>query len=176
MPRRFDAEQQRRRAVEAELNASHTTLARFDDEVPFVYRLLKAEGLLTSPVFIVLKAAERFAHRGTAIDQLWQTDFTYLKVIGWGWYYLSIVLNDFSCYIVALKLCTTMAATAVTSTLDSALQVYGLEQTPVDRRPRLLSDNGPSYVAAARPGLPMALEQRKPQATLRPTLSMRICK
>jgi transposase InsO family protein len=35
-----------------------------------------------------------------------QTDFTYLKVIGWDWYYLSTVLDDFSRYIVAYKLCT----------------------------------------------------------------------
>ena len=49
-----------------------------------VYRLLKAEGLITSPAFIVLKAADRFANPTTAINQLWQTDFTYLKVTGWG--------------------------------------------------------------------------------------------
>ena len=53
-----------------------------------VYRLLRAEGLLTTPAFIVIKAAERFANPTTAVNQLWQTDFTYLKVTGWGWYYL----------------------------------------------------------------------------------------
>jgi putative transposase len=110
-----------------------------------VYRLLRAEGLITSPAFIVMKAADRFANPTTAINQLWQTDFTYLKVTGWGWYYLSTVLDDFSRYIVAWKLCPTMAAADVTATLDLALQASGLDA--VDRRPRLLSDNGPSYLA-----------------------------
>ena len=113
-----------------------------------VYRLLRAEGLITSPAFIVMKAAERFANPTTAINQLWQTDFTYLKVIGWGWYYLSTVLDDFSRYIVAYKLCPTMAAADVTATLGLALQASGLNQVPLDQRPRLLSDNGPSYVAS----------------------------
>ena len=66
-----------------------------------VYRLLKARGLVTSPAFIVMKAADRFANPTTAINQLWQTDFTYLRVTGWGWFYLSTVLDDFSGYIVA---------------------------------------------------------------------------
>ena len=110
-----------------------------------VYRLLRAEGLITSPAFIVMKAADRFANPTTAINQLWQTDFTYLKVTGWGWYYLSTVLDDFSRYIVAWKLCPTMAAADVTATLGLALQASGLQA--VDRRPRLLSDNGPSYLA-----------------------------
>jgi transposase InsO family protein len=112
-----------------------------------VYRLLRAEGLITSPAFIVLKASDRFANPTTAINQLWQTDFTYLKVTGWGWYYLSTVLDDFSRYIVAWKLCATMAAADVTATLHLALKASGLDQAAVDRRPRLLSDNGPSYLA-----------------------------
>jgi putative transposase len=49
-----------------------------------VYRLLRANGLLTSPAFIVMKAADAFKDKTTAPNQLWQTDFTYLKVIGWG--------------------------------------------------------------------------------------------
>ena len=54
-----------------------------------VYRLLKAHDLITSPAFIVIKAADEFKDKTTAPNQLWQTDFTYLKVIGWGWFYLS---------------------------------------------------------------------------------------
>ena len=49
-----------------------------------VYRLLKSLDLITSPAFIVIKAADEFRDKTTAINQLWQTDFTYLKVIGWG--------------------------------------------------------------------------------------------
>jgi len=52
-----------------------------------VYRLLKAHDLITSPAFIVIKAADEFKDKTTAPNQLWQTDFTYLKVIGWGWFY-----------------------------------------------------------------------------------------
>ena len=51
-----------------------------------VYRLLKAHDLIGSPAFIVIKAADEFRDKTTAPNQLWQTDFTYLKVIGWGWY------------------------------------------------------------------------------------------
>jgi len=75
-----------------------------------VYRLLKAHDLITSPAFIVIKAADEFKDKTTAPNQLWQTDFTYLKVIGWGWFYLSTILDDFSRYIIAWKLCTTMKA------------------------------------------------------------------
>src|SRR6202011_5814724 len=64
-----------------------------------VYRLLKAHDLITSPAFILMKAADHFAQPTTAPNQLWQTDFTYLRVIGWGWFYLSTVLDDFSRYI-----------------------------------------------------------------------------
>jgi transposase InsO family protein len=51
------------------------------------------------PAFILMKAADHFANPTIAPNQLWQTDFTYLKAIGWGWFYLSTVLDDFSRYI-----------------------------------------------------------------------------
>jgi putative transposase len=113
-----------------------------------VYRLLKAHDLITSPAFILMKAADTFAHPTTAPNQLWQTDFTYLRVIGWGWFYLSTVLDDFSRYILAWKLCTSMTATDVSDTLAMALRSSGLQHARVRHRPRLLSDNGPSYLSA----------------------------
>jgi putative transposase len=112
-----------------------------------VYRLLKAHDLITSPAYIVIKAAEEFTNKTTAPNQLWQTDFTYLKVTGWGWFYLSTVLDDFSRYIIAWKLCTSMAAADVTETLEAALAASGCDQAKVLHQPRLLSDNGPCYVA-----------------------------
>jgi transposase InsO family protein len=112
-----------------------------------VYRLLKAHNLIASPAFIVIKASDAFKDKTTAPNQLWQTDFTYLKVIGWGWFYLSSVLDDFSRYILAWKLCTNMRAEDVTATLELALQASGLDHAKPADRPRLLSDNGSSYVA-----------------------------
>ncbi len=112
-----------------------------------VYRLLKAHDLITSPAFVVMKAADEFKDKTSAPNQLWQTDFTYLKVIGWGWFYLSTVLDDFSRYIIAWKLCMTMKAEDVTATLELALRSAGLDQVTVIHKPRLLSDNGSSYIS-----------------------------
>jgi len=69
-------------------------------------------------------------------------------VIGWGWFYLSTILDDFSRYIIAWKLCTTMKAEDVTDTLELALETSGIETARVVHRPRLLSDNGSSYLSA----------------------------
>ena len=130
-----------------ELAVRFTDERRYSVSEASVYRLLKANDLITSPACIVVKAADAFKDKTTAPNQLWQTDFTYLKVAGWGWYYLSTVLGDFSRFIVAWKLCATMRASDVTDTLDLALAASGLDQVEVVHRPRLLTDNGASYIA-----------------------------
>ena len=113
-----------------------------------VYRLLKAHGLITSPAFVVIKADDEFKDKTARPNEMWQTDFTYFKIIGWGWVYLSTVLDDFSRYIIAWKLCTTMRAEDVTDTLELALTASGCDSAKVLHKPRLLSDNGPCYIAA----------------------------
>ena len=58
------------------------------------------------------------------------------------------MLDDYSRYILAWTLGTTMKASDVTATLDLARAKAGVDEVAVVHRPRLLSDNGPCYVAA----------------------------
>lgn len=130
-----------------ELAVKFTDTKRYFVSEASVYRLLKARNLITSPAYVVIKAAEEFHDKTTAINQMWQTDFTYIKIIGWGWFYLSTILDDYSRYVVAWKLCTTMKTSDVTDTLGMALQASGCDQVAVRHKPRLLSDNGAGYVS-----------------------------
>ena len=113
-----------------------------------VYRLIKAHDLIASSVFIVMKAAKEFKDKTTAVAQMWQTDFTYLKIIGWGWMYMSTILDYYSRYVIAWKLCTTMKTSDVADTLELALQDSGCDQANVSHNPRLLSDNRSSYISS----------------------------
>ena len=88
----------------------------------------------------MIKAADEFTDKTTAINEMWQTDFTYFKIIGWGWYYLSTILDDYSRYIIAWKLCTNMRAEDVTDTIELALTASGCDQAIVRHKPRLLSN------------------------------------
>ena len=109
-----------------------------------VYRILKANGLITVPAFRIMSAADSFYDKTTAINQMWQTDFTYFKILGWGWYYLSTILDDYSRYIIHWELCSTMKADDVMQTVERAMQKTGLsEKNP----PKLLSDNGACYIS-----------------------------
>jgi putative transposase len=136
-----------------ELSPRELAVTYTDEQSSFVsestvYRLLKAHDLITSPAYILMQAADKFHNPTTRANEMWQTDFTYCKIMGWGWYYLSTVLDDFSRFIIAWRLCTTMSARDVSDTLDDALQFTGLNQIKVKHKPRLLSDNGPSYISS----------------------------
>ena len=112
-----------------------------------VYRILKEYDLVPSPNYIVMAAADQFHHPTNRVNELWQADFTYFKIISWGWYYLGSILDDHSRYIIAWKLFTSMATTDVKELLDLAVAKTGIEQVAVRHRPRLLSDNGACYVS-----------------------------
>jgi len=130
-----------------ELACRYTDENRYFVSESSVYRILKAADLITSPAYILMSASDAFKDPTTRVHEMWQTDFTYFRIIHWGWYYLSTVLDDFSRYIIAWKLSSTMGATDVTETLDEALAITGVDQVRVKHRPRLLSDNGSAYVS-----------------------------
>ena len=114
-----------------------------------VYRILKAHDLVTSPVYTVVSALNKFPQPTRAPNELWQTDFTWFKVAHWGWYYLCTILDDYSRYILACQLCIGMSAEEVKQTIETAIQFTGIRNPKVMSRPRLLSDNGPCYLSKA---------------------------
>ena len=69
--------------------------------------------------------------------------------MGWGWYLLSTVMDDYSRYIISWRLTPTMAATEMTDTLQDALMVTGRSAARVRHQPRLLSDHGPCDLSGA---------------------------
>jgi putative transposase len=110
-----------------------------------VYRILKQKGLVTTPAYVLLSASNEFKNKTQFVHELWQTDFTYFKILGWGWYYLSTILDDYSRYIIHWELCKTMKAEDVQRCVEKALTIAGLQN---GQRPKLLSDNGSCYIAA----------------------------
>jgi len=114
-----------------------------------VYRILKRAGLITAPAHIVLSAADEFEKKTKRINEMWQTDFTYFKIVGWGWYFLSTVLDDYSRFIISWDLRSQMTSKDVMPSLDKALHFAGLTQ---DTAPLLLSDNGKCYVSSELKG------------------------
>jgi putative transposase len=112
-----------------------------------VHRILKAYDLVASPAYIVVSAAEKFHQPTRRVHELWQTDFTWLKVAGWGHYFLTSILDDYSRYIIAWLLSTTMTADDVKMLIDRARAVTGVSAPRVHHRPRLLSDNGSAYIS-----------------------------
>lgn len=109
-----------------------------------VYRILKQAGLISPPTHELIKAADEFTDKTTRVNEMWQTDFTYFKVFGWGWYYLSTILDDYSRYIIHWELCKNMKRADVERNVNRALEKTGI---PLNQRPRLLSDNGSCYLA-----------------------------
>ena len=77
---------------------------------------------------------------------MWQTDFSLFRIKGWGDYYLSTVLDDYSRYIIAWKLSPTMNHEDVEQTLNLAAAATGIKQIQVG----YLVENPSTWTAETR--------------------------
>ena len=109
-----------------------------------VYRILRERGLITAPHHVVLSASDEFKKKTTYVNEMWQTDFSYFRITGWGNYYMGTVLDDYSRFIVAWELLPNMKVDDARSTVDKAILNSGLSK---NQMPKLLSDNGSCYIA-----------------------------
>ena len=148
-------EQQKQLVVEIALDyptlsARELSVKLTDEQQVFIsessiYRILKARGLITTPAYVLMSAGKEFTKKTHFVHEMWQTDFTYFKILGWGWYYLGTILDDYSRYIIHWELCVTMRAEDVQQVVDEAMKKAKLKK---NQRPTLLSDNGACFISS----------------------------
>lgn len=103
------------------------------------YRVLIAAGVLTSKVKKPSKKGKGF-HQPDAPHRHWHIDITYIKIKG-VFYYLILVLDGYSRYVVAWDLRDRMTEADVEIVIQK-----GAEAFP-DAKPRVISDNGSQFIA-----------------------------
>ena len=115
-----------------------------------VYRVLKQHGLVAPRPLPEMPAAPEWRHKTTRINEIWQIDATNLFVVGWGFYKLIPVLDDFSRKIIAWVLMPDETCDSISHAVERAIEAVGLKNWSTDEdRPKLLSDNGAGFVAEA---------------------------
>ena len=129
-----------------ELAVRITDSGRFYISESSVYRILKAAGLI-KPHIVEKKAAKEYHTKPKRVNEQWQSDITYIKIVGWGFYFLISVLDDVSRFILAWHLSQDMTGESISDVVEAALAFAGIEEN--DKKPRFLSDNGSGYVGAA---------------------------
>jgi len=113
-----------------------------------VYRILRREGLVKR-LEVQLVAGKEYHTKTTRPHQMWATDASYFRVVGWGYYYLVTVMDDYSRFILAWKLQRDMSADSLIEVIQEAIDATGMTEVPVEDRTKLLSDNGAGYVSRA---------------------------
>jgi len=113
-----------------------------------VYRILRREGLVKRQE-TQLSAANEYHTKTTRPHQMWATDASYFRVVGWGYYYLVTVMDDYSRFILAWKLQKDMSANSLIEVVQEAVDATGMTDVPLEDRTKLLSDNGAGYVSRA---------------------------
>jgi len=113
-----------------------------------VYRILRREGLVKRPE-VQLVAGKEYHTKTTRPHQMWATDASYFRVVGWGYYYLVTVMDDYSRFILAWKLQRDMSAASLIEVIQEAIDATGMTEVSIEDRTKLLSDNGAGYVSSA---------------------------
>ena len=114
-----------------------------------VYRILRREGLVKRVEVKGFAAGKEYHRKTSKPNEMWATDCSYLRVVGWGFYYLITVMDDFSRYILGWELKRDMTANSLIDVVQQAVDTTGMNEVTVKDRTSLLSDNGSGYVSQA---------------------------
>ncbi|MCO4098427.1 MAG: IS3 family transposase [Gemmatimonas sp.] len=104
-----------------------------------VYRVLKSAGRLDRWTRTPSKKVTGF-DQPTHAHAHWHIDFTYVNIAG-TFYYLCAILDGWSRYLVHWELRESMTTRDVTTIVQRAKETFP------DAQPRIISDNGPQFIA-----------------------------
>jgi len=96
-----------------------------------------------------LLAGKEYQRKTSGPHQMWATDASYFRVVGWGYYYMVTVKDDYSRSILAWKLQLDTTADSLIQVVQLAIDATGMTEVPLEDRTRLLSDNGSGYASRA---------------------------
>ncbi len=114
-----------------------------------VYRTLREAGLVKPPDVKGFPASREYHTKSKGPNELWHTDASYFFVVGWGYYYLIGILDDFSRMILGWRMQPSMASSRVMEVIQDAIEFCGISTVPVEPGPTLLTDNGPGFLSRA---------------------------
>ena len=114
-----------------------------------VYRILKENGLIYPRPLGEMPAQKQWRHKTTRLDELWPCDATNVFVIGWGYYKLIPVEDDFSRRIIAYDVRPDETAFSLSDILEMGLENARKEGhiTGNEPMPKLYSDNGSGFTS-----------------------------
>ncbi|UCH64109.1 MAG: IS3 family transposase [Fidelibacterota bacterium] len=110
-----------------------------------IYSFLKKQKLIPHRINKRSNQGSCKVRKTKRVNEVWQTDFTYLKKINGKWHFLSTVLDDYSRYIVAWYMTPTMKGEDAIFTIDQAVRNAKLDQMDKRDWPIILTDRGPCY-------------------------------
>ena len=114
------------------------------------YRVMAEYGLLhrrRCPAAELYQAAKLYELLPKGPNELWQMDVTYVHIPGYGWWYAMKVIDYYSRYLLACHLTNSYCASEATAVLDLARAEAERLCGPLEKRPFLVTDNGPSFLA-----------------------------
>ena len=91
-----------------------------------VYRILRRDGLVKRAE-MQLVAGKEYHRKTTGPHQMWATDASYFRVVGWGYYYLFTVMDDYSRFILAHRLQRDMTSDSFIEVVQDAVDRTGMD-------------------------------------------------
>ncbi len=114
-----------------------------------VYRVLKDNNLIAPRPLPEMPAAKQWRHKTSRPDEIWQCDATNLFIVGWGYYKLIPVEDDYSRKIIAWDIRSDETAFSFSDVVEMAVENAEKQGHLIDKEnmPALYTDNGAGFAS-----------------------------